>query len=289
MQRKSKIIITAITALSLIIIIFLILDLTGLWSRDVLDTTYTGEADAHTVVITVDSQPLIYDGTSTFNPMMNVKAVDDAGNDVTNLVSYSITSTPSSIKKVINYSINQKDYSFATAQRNLELENYSAPSISFNCDPRWTIGEEQLNTFIDDLITNDDILADDGYGNDISENIYSENINNITSPGEYNVKFSVVNFLGDKSTVSGTLIIDGKTRTDEVNITLTQSSVIIPLNSPFNPYDYIESATDIDGNDVSHDLSVSCDVDTSQQGQYTVIYYIQGLDQISKKLTVVVS
>src|SRR5574344_232251 len=247
--RAKKIAIAVVSILLVAALIFGMLLFSGVFGEDVVDKIYSNTGSEIKADITFDNDKPVYDGKGDFNAMDGVKAVDKDGNDITDMVTYSFTSGSTNNEKTINYSINSKDYSFAVAKRTLVLENYSMPSITVNTDSIST-DISQINTMLAQAETNKNISAEDGFGNDISSSISCSDLNKIIAAGTYSITLNVQNMFGDNAQAQCSVTVTGKAL-DTTAVVLKSDSAIIYRGEFLDPYSYVESAIDKDGNDVS--------------------------------------
>mgnify|MGYP004683778723 FL=1 len=148
---------------------------------------------------------LKYDGSGKFDPMIGVSVTDSKGHDVTKRVVTELKQTDKTERKKIEYRIYNRDGSYKTAERDLILENYSGPSVSFSGAGALFLAQTE-----DDLLS--EILrlglakADDGYGNDITDSITVS----FSAQGEGRSRAIVIrveNFLGDRAEVSSSVLL----------------------------------------------------------------------------------
>lgn len=287
MKKAKKPFILAVCIISLVLLVCVTIFADKFFLNTASYNSGNSENNGIPVTFTLDSNTLFYDGSGELNFMDGVHAADNKGNDITHLVKASIADSKTGKGKIISYSINKSEYEFSQTERTLELSNYNKPSIKLEVDSL-SMDLSERDTYLKQIIANKKINADDGFGHDISSGIYSKDLSEIAEPGEYNIKFSVENFLNDSAEISIPITVTGELVNAE--ITLSTATVSIPTGSEFNPMDYVLTATDDNGNDLTHLINTDNPVDTSSPGQYTVTYSIKANDSYSStvSLTVVV-
>ena len=234
----------------------------------------SADEDSGSSYIVTPSEDLEYDGTSTLDVMEGVSAVDTDGSDITDDITVQIISGDSFNEKTVRYSVFNSNYQLITKDRTLILSNYEGPSISVDLDI--DIDDYDLSNIVSELIEVGALSAKDGYGNDVSEDIaFSYTLIN-SSSSLYQVVFSINNIYGDTDSVSFNTNI--YSASDGPTVTLIQSSVTISVDSDFDPMDYVDSATDTNGEDISELVNVSGDINLSKAGQYTLTYSVTNAD-----------
>lgn len=170
MRRVLNVGFRALSIICMLVTIFLILFADVILKDDTVYTFITTTSES--VDITFETDPLVLDGTN-LNLMQGVKAISDSGDDVTELVDALVVNENN--EKVVMYSINDSRYNLETFKRGLKLENYKGPSITVKSageNAKYVCDINELDDFIYKLILAERVTADDGYGNDISQNVY---------------------------------------------------------------------------------------------------------------------
>lgn len=286
MKKITKPLILTISIISLVLLVLVIIFADKIFISKEISNTENQSAKGIPVTFTLDSDILVYDGSGNLDFMDGVHATDNKGNDITSLIKASVIDSKTGNGKVISYSINKEGYEFSQTERTLEISNYSKPSIKIESE-ELSMDLSEKDTYLKQLIASKEITADDGFGHDISSGIYSADLSEIISPGKYTIKFSVENFLNDSTETSVPITVTGELL--NANITLSTSSVSIPVGSEFNPMDYVIAATDDNGNNLTHLITTNNPVDTSTPGQYTVTYSIQNDGSYSNTVSLTVA
>ncbi|MBP3871760.1 MAG: DUF5011 domain-containing protein [Faecalicoccus sp.] len=86
--------------------------------------------------------------------------------------------------------------------------------------------------------------------------------------------FTFVNICGDEASASGKTTLEGY----DGRIVLKQSSITLKKGETFNAMDYLDSCTNAWYEDISDQMNISDDVDTSKAGTYTVKYSIYDVE-----------
>ena len=284
MGKVIKVGINIIAVLSIITVIVLVLfadDIFALDSSNNIVTTST-----QSVNISFDTDPLILERNKTIDLMEGVTATDSNGNDVTDLVSASVVNENGD--KVIMYSVNDSDYSLQTTKRGLQLTGYNGPGIAAE-KGTYTCDINEINTYIKSLVEAGSVYAKDGYGNDISSNIYVDTSVQIKQSGKQKVTLTVKNIFADVATKDITINITGVL--DETKVTLSTETTTIRKGTVLDPAKYIVTAVDSTGNDIKDQVVFQNDIDVNTPGRYKVYYYISGEDAETPvaTLTVVVT
>ncbi|MEE1281265.1 MAG: dockerin type I domain-containing protein [Acutalibacteraceae bacterium] len=208
---------TAVTTLSIIcaiVTIVLIIFADVILKDNNVYTLITTTTESINIVFETD--PLVLDGTD-LSLMQGVTATSESGDDVTALVDAMVVNENN--KKVVMYSVNDSRYSLETFKRGLELRNYKGPSISIRTldeDSNYTCDINEIENYIFTMMDAGYITADDGYGNDISQNVYISPDVNITEAGKQNIKLLVKNSFADFAEKEITIKITGELARDEI-------------------------------------------------------------------------
>lgn len=284
MGKYFKLISTIVTALSVLVVLFLILFSDSLLAEDTSNNII--DSSLKNVKITFDTDPLVMDKTN-LDLMAGVNAVDERGENVIDLVNASVINDTEG--KVIMYSINRSEYKLESFKREVELKNYVEPFITvknekFKCDIN------DLHSYIRVLIAGGKIKADDGFGNDISPDIYIDPSKEYKTPGTYQIRLMVKNSFADFAQKDISINLTGEV--EKAKITLSPQTATIKKDTYFSPDRYILSAIDNDGNDVMDKVIYENNVDLTKEGIYKVYYYIEGEEngnEPAATLTVVVT
>lgn len=280
MNKAINIIVTTLSVISIAVILLLVFFADSLLAVDNSDNVIT--TTTQSVNISFDTDPLILDGTS-IDLMQGVEAKDDSGNDVTKLVSASVVNEGN--EKYVMYSVNSSDYNLETFKRGLQLKNYKGPSIAIK-NTTYTCDINNIDSYIMSLIEAKSIKASDGYGNDISSNVYVDPSVQLKKAGTQNITLIVKNSLADTARKNISIKITGTLNQSKVTVSTETTS--IKKNTTFTPDKYIVSAVDSEGNDITDKIVFENNVDVTTPGRYKVYYYVAGEDTESPAATLTV-
>lgn len=231
------------------------------------------------------SDTLTYDGTSTLDLLDGVSLIKSDGS-VSNLDIFVHIKTGSSLtQKIIEYTADTSQGQ-VSAERKLELKNYSGPKLKLP-DSLPEITEEQLDTILSLMPTDGSFYADDGYGKDITNAVTTEYTVDLNDPSTIHYVFSITNSFNDTVSVSADLTLQ---RTRPV-ILLSNDFITIERNTEFNPLEYIILAEDIDGTSLLQKVKIDGELNLRVPGQYTLTYTVTSDDKITslpQTLTVVI-
>lgn len=293
MNKIKKVIITIVTVLSAILLLVVIFFSDQILSSSLTDNeSYLGSESEIKVEIKVPETPMVFDGDENFNPNLEMTAIDENGKDISSLISSSVTDGKTKNEKKIVYSINDPRYQFATATRDLLLKNYSSPSITVTATDI-SIDSSEFDSLLLNLINKNQISADDGYGNDITQKIYIDTSSSALTADKNVITFGVTNVFNDTAKTNTTVNITGDvSSSNNSSIILSTSTISLQKDTPFDPFAYIVSAIDETGTDAKSLVQIENNVNLSTPGQYKVVYYL--LSSASEKtaiqtLTVVIT
>lgn len=284
MGRVFRFITTALSVISVFVVLFLILFSDNLLAEDNSGNVITD--NLKTVNITFDTDTLVL-GKTNLDLMDGVHATDENGEDIIDLISASVISENGT--KVVMYSVNRSDYKLEAFRREVQMKNYKEPSISIK-DEKYSCDINELYSYIRVLIASGKITADDGFGNDISSNVYIDPSEEFKEAGRYDVTLIIKNSFSDVAQKNISINLTGEI--EKSKIILSPQTATIKKNSYFSPERYILSAIDNEGNDITDKIIYDSKVDVTTTGRYKVYYYIAGEEDESKPtatLTVVVT
>lgn len=220
--------------------------------------------------ITFDTEELAYKSDVSF--MEGVSAFDDDKNDLTSFVTVSCKPTNNLQNKTLVYSINKAGYNILTFERTLKVPNsYTGPSIK-------TVGTvsvpiDQIGNLSNYVQNAQAVETDDGFGKTcgITAEIKSSQI----SIGDYVADVTAQNIFGDTATTKVTVSV---IEAENSAVKLSTKSITLNRGDTFNPFDYLVSANDKNGEDIKSLVQIKSDVDTSKSGSYIVEYRLDQLE-----------
>lgn len=164
---------------------------------------------------------------------------------------------------------------YATASETTEAQrqtenNAGTPSITLS-DNLPDLTQDDLDDIVPVLKDADAISADDGNGNDITDDIEAVTTADLDNLGDFTIHFSVTN--DDDETAEATA--DVNVEITKPILELSTYSLTLDRNAGFDDLSYVETAVDENGDDLSRAIHIDGDVDTSEAGTYNVTYYIR--------------
>ena len=233
-----------------------------------------------------EPETLSYDGTDNLNLLEGVSLVSDTGMESEAKIFASIVSGSKKNQKKITY-VADTESGRVEADRTLKLVDYKGPSIEL--PETMPVVDDETKDDILSLMTGDQsIMADDGFGNDISGAVTASYTADSTSPRTLIYIFSVKNTFDDSADASA-----------EVNLVLSkpvvmlsQKAVQIGVGEAFSPLSYVSYAIDTDGSSLSTSIQIQGAVDNYTPGTYKLSYIATngaGVQSDPAELTVTVS
>lgn len=273
MKVLTKILAGAATLISVVLLIVVIAfsdKIAGIFPRKEYPPTISQTENSEVssaAGIKVDSEEIIYNGSTPFIIMNGVTATDVDGSDLSSEVSAVVTDGNLPTKKIIKYQVYDSDGNQWTAERQLTLEDYDGPILEVEDD--MTLHSENLEELVDYLSSQDSIKAENGYGESILSNVTFE-ISKGEESGYYYLKFEVYNEFNDSASAEvSAFIMD---MTDGPVVVLSTHSITLHAGDVFNRGDYIAFANDPEDGDLSSNIRTEGNVDTNKPGVYAVTY-----------------
>ena len=238
------------------------------------------------IQIHFETDTLIYDGTDTFDPLTGVSVTSAFGNHTADELFITIQSGDRLNTKKITYTL-EKNGQKHSEIRNLELQNYTGPSITFS-ENLPELSEDNTETIAENMIASGLVTAQDGYGNDISDSIQVNHILDEQNSFLHHYQFTVTNMFQDLCREDLDLLL----KTDNPVLQLTASEVNITVGESFSALSYVSKAEDKDGRSLYEHISVDGSIDVRTPGTYILQYYAtdqNGRKSPVKTLKVIVS
>ncbi|MGL5244553.1 MAG: immunoglobulin-like domain-containing protein, partial [Sarcina sp.] len=229
---------------------------------------------ARTVVVKSNNKPIIT-GTEnteikvgdTFDALFEVEATDTEDGDLTELINVKGT-VNTEVKGIYDliYSIKDKDGNEAVATRRVIVKSNDKPVLQGIKNSVIKIGD----TF-DKLVG---ITAIDTEDKDLTTKISVEGEVVFSKPGVYKLIYNVIDNDGNKVSKIRTVTVksNNKPTLEGVN------NITIKVGDDFEPLVDI-SANDMEDGDITELIKVENKVDTSNPGEYEVIYSVTDLDK----------
>lgn len=149
-------------------------------------------------------------------------------------------------------------------------DNDAAPSITL-ADNLPDLTQDDLDDVVPVLKEADAISADDGNGNDITDDIEAYATADLDNLGDFTLHFSVTN--DNDKTAEATA--DVTVEITKPILELTEYNVTLNRNARFQDLSYVDTAVDEDGSDLSRAIHIDGSVNTSSAGTYDVTYTIR--------------
>lgn len=226
--------------------------------------------------IQLDSEVLEYDGSGTLNLMEGVQAVGPEGEDLTERVQAILTGDGTLLEKQIRYSVFTEEGRETTVTRTLKMVGYTGPKLSV--EDGLVLEAEDLPDLIQILTEQGDLTADNGFGQNAANEVsYTREKR---GEGYYEVEFKLQNEYLDETSQTVEMWITGEVQ--DIELTLSQSSIQIAAGTEFYPQEWIETAHDPVHGDMTSQVQIENRVNLSQAGQYSVIYTLYSYDHTQK-------
>lgn len=243
------------------------------WQEENTGTVYSVASAAE---IQLDSEVLEYDGSGTLNLMEGVQAVGPEGEDLTERVQAILTGDGTLLEKQIRYSVFTEEGRETTVTRTLKMVGYTGPKLSV--EDGLVLEAEDLPDLIQILTEQGDLTADNGFGQNAANEVsYTREKR---GEGYYEVEFKLQNEYLDETSQTVEMWITGEVQ--DIELTLSQSSIQITAGTEFYPQEWIETAHDPVHGDMTSQVQIENRVNLSQAGQYSVIYTLYSYDHTQK-------
>ena len=243
------------------------------WQEENMGTVYSVASAAE---IQLDSEVLEYDGSGTLNLMEGVQAVGPEGEDLTERVQAILTGDGTLLEKQIRYSVFTEEGRETTVTRTLKMVGYTGPKLSV--EDGLVLEAEDLPDLIQILTEQGDLTADNGFGQNAANEVsYTREKR---GEGYYEVEFKLQNEYLDETSQTVEMWITGEVQ--DIELTLSQSSIQIAAGTEFYPQEWIEAAHDPVHGDMTSQVQIENRVNLSQAGQYSVIYTLYSYDHTQK-------
>lgn len=230
------------------------------------------ESDA-LAVLEFESEELVYSGSGKLDLMDGVRAENSQGEDLTSQVSAVLTGEGTGNKKTVRYTVFDSQGKEVSRTRTLLLKDYQGPQIQ--AEDSLDLTAEDLENLIETLEKRGEIKGEDGFGMDITDRITWKREK--LSTGRYLLTFTLSNDYLDTVQKEAEAYIKGEPQ--DIQITLAEDSVTIPLGAEFSPWDYVLAAQDPSFGSIADRIQISSSVDVSVPGNYYVVYTAESVDQ----------
>lgn len=215
--------------------------------------------------------------------LKGVSATDPEDGDITDsLVVEGISSLIKGNDIKVTYAVSDSKNHVTKASRTVKFVDYESP--------RFSLAAPLIFRLSNNINILADISAEDVFDGDISSSLKYSISNDVSfgAIGEYEIKFSVTNKIGDTVVLPVTVEITDEDPHSE-DIVLSDYLVYLNKSDEFNAKDYVVSYT---ANGVEHNsangLKITNNVNTDEAGVYTVDYTYSGKTTCRTRLIVVV-
>lgn len=224
------------------------------------------DADKTYPVITIDGEMLEVSLRADRDELVGgVSAYDEKDGDITDkIIVESISRFTEKGVSVVKYAVCDNDSHVTTAQRKIRYRDYESPRFTLSDSLVFGVSE---NIYIRYLLG-----ATDSIDGDISDKvIITANDYTAQTVGIYYISAKVTNSKGDKITIQLPVYIEEKSLAAP-KIELSDYLVYLKTGENYDIYGNVLSAVTNEGGDISADIVVDTDLDTSKAGQYEVHY-----------------
>ena len=190
-------------------------------------------------------------------------------------IRYELLPGESRLKRIIRYSVTLESGQTLTSDRSMQLTaRYTGPNISLlGMLPEIDPAEE--SDYLEQLIQRAVIRADDGFGNDVTDQV-SISFEGLSEENpSANLILRVENQIHD--TFEKSLLVDVKDYTGVV-LTLNTYQITLQTGEHFEPMDYVSEAHDAAGADLKEHIMIDSDLDVRTPGEYEVRFWAEDAD-----------
>ncbi len=238
--------------------------------------------------IEVPAGSIIYNGTGELDLMNNVYVVNADGTSAGDIaVKTQISAGNGRREKIVTYTATTPDGDALTATRALSLGNrYTGPSIKIQGNMPWC-PEGGADDYVNTLIDSGAVIAEDGFGNDITSSIKTKLKRYDASVEEATITVSVTNRYQDTYSTEAQVPMN----TTGIVLIMTGDKAEVEYGSSFSSLPFVEECYDKDGNDLTDNLVREGDVDTYTPGDYDISIYTsdsEGTRSIVRHMTITV-
>ena len=217
-----------------------------------------------------DPEELTYDGNGDLDLLKGVSLPGFSRQELKELTFVSIETAGALSNKRVEYTA-EKDGVRYRSMRNLHLSGYTGPKITM---PQHIpdVTEELIDRFGMLLKSEEDFKVDDGFGNDVSDHMEVSAERSTIDSSLVHYTISIENVFGDRARVVQDVVLSGEIPV----IVLTTPEVRIGVRQEFDPLDYIARAEKADHSSGMNEVIVVGSINTSQAGEYTLTYRLDG-------------
>lgn len=245
------------------------------------------ETSGSSMRIEVPSSPINYNGSGELDLMTGVYVLNADGTAATGVqVTTDISEGTSRREKTITYSAETPNGDVLTATRNLYLgSRYTGPSINILKALPYCL-EGEAEAYAKKLVEGEYISAENGFNEDISDQVTSTLKSYNAGREEATITLSVTNEFKDSSSTEVSISMNAT----GVILKLTDDHVTIHVGDYFSSWNYLKECHDAEGNDLTERVQRDGEVDVNTPGEYTCEVYCSDENGVmSKRQTLVVT
>ena len=266
MQRNTAVkILISITSLLIIALMYI------LSGRDTDEPSMGDSALTDNVsdAFVFEPETLTYDGSGEMDFLEGVFLEGYTADELEDMVYIRVTAGNILSEKYVEYTADT-DEGRVRSTRRLLLENYNGPKIQIP-DKMPTVTMSNIDQLADLLSEVKNYKVDDGFGNDMRAYVQIAAERSTTNSSIVNYTFTLDNAYGDRAVAQADVHVSDVPAV----IVLTAASTTIRVGGFLDPYEFIQSATTMDGSSVIEEVHCS-EIDTSEPGEYRITYELRG-------------
>ena len=216
-----------------------------------------------------EPETLTYDGSGEMDFLEGVFLEGYTADELEDMVYIRVTAGNILSEKYVEYTADT-DEGRVRSTRRLLLENYNGPKIQIP-DKMPTVTMSNIDQLADLLSEVKNYKVDDGFGNDMRAYVQIAAERSTTNSSIVNYTFTLDNAYGDRAVAQADVHVSDV----PAIIVLTDAATTIRAGGFLDPYEFIQSATTVDGSSVIEEVSCS-ELDTSEPGEYQITYELRG-------------
>lgn len=229
----------------------------------------SGLTDDMSDAFVFEPETLTYDGSGEMDFLEGVFLEGYTADELEDMVYIRVTAGNILSEKYVEYTADT-DEGRVRSTRRLLLENYNGPKIQIP-DKMPTVTMSNIDQLADLLSEVKNYKVDDGFGNDMRAYVQIAAEQSTTNSSVVNYTFTLDNAYGDRAVAQADVHVSDV----PAIIVLTDAATTIRAGGYLDPYEFIQSATTVDGSSVIEEVRCS-EIDTSEPGEYRITYELRG-------------
>ena len=229
----------------------------------------SGLTDDMSDAFVFEPETLTYDGSGEMDFLEGVFLEGYTADELEDMVYIRVTAGNILSEKYVEYTADT-DEGRVRSTRRLLLENYNGPKIQIP-DKMPTVTMSNIDQLADLLSEVKNYKVDDGFGNDMRAYVQIAAEKSTTNSSIVNYTFTLDNAYGDRAVAQADVHVSDV----PAIIVLTDAATTIRAGAYLDPYEFIQSATTVDGSSVIEEVRCS-EIDTSEPGEYRIMYELRG-------------